>query len=50
MATTCVYYGSSTAGTKEMARLIDGVVQECEEQGIPTLTDDQFKKLKNEND
>jgi len=48
--TMLVYYGSSTYNTKEMARLIDGVVQECEEQGIPTLTDDQFRKLKNEND
>ena len=44
--TMLVYYGSSTYNTKEMARLIDGVIQECEEQGIPTLTDDQFEKLK----
>ena len=33
-----VYYGSSTYDTKQMSRLIELIVQECKEQGIPTET------------
>ncbi|HCC35129.1 MAG TPA: hypothetical protein DEQ02_05640 [Ruminococcaceae bacterium] len=32
------YFGSSTYDTKEMARLIDGIVSECKELGIETET------------
>ena len=33
-----IYYGSSTYDTKQMSRLIELIIQECEEQGIPTET------------
>lgn len=39
------YFGSSTYDTTEMARLIDGVVQECKELGIETLPDDEVAKM-----
>jgi len=45
-----VYYGSSTYDSKEMARLIDGVIQECQIQNIPTLTIKEFLMLENAND
>lgn len=32
-----LYYGSSTYDTAQMSRLIDMVVQDCEQQGIETL-------------
>ena len=32
-----LYYGSSTYTTAQMARLTDLIIQECEQQGIPTL-------------
>ena len=44
------YYGSSTYDTKEMARLLDAVVTECEELGIPTMTAEEIALLKNDND
>lgn len=44
------YYGSSIYNTKEMARLIDAVINECEELGIPTMTLDEIMLLKNDND
>lgn len=44
------YYGSSTYNTKEMTRLIDAVINECEELGIPTMTLDEIMLLKNDND
>ena len=37
-ATIHAYYGSSTYNSEQMARLIDWLVQEAEEQGIDTLT------------
>lgn len=37
-ATIHAYYGSSTYNSSQMARLIDWLVQEAEEQGIETLT------------
>jgi len=37
--------GSSTYDTKEMSRLIDGLVAECREQGIDTLPPDEFNRM-----
>ena len=42
------YFGSSTYNTKEMARLIDGVVSECKELDIETMTPDELMRLKEE--
>lgn len=39
------YYGSSTYDTKEMSRLIDLVVQECQQLGIETKTKAEIKSL-----
>lgn len=44
------YYGSSTYDTKEMNRLLDAVVSECQELGIPTMTLSEIMMLKNDND
>lgn len=41
-----VYTGSSEYDTKEMAILLDGVVSECKEQGIPTETYEEIERLK----
>lgn len=41
------YFGSSTYDTKQMATLIDGVVSECQELGIDTLSPDEIQDLKN---
>lgn len=40
------YYGSHTYDTKEMSRLIDGVVTECKELGIETLPPNEIKRMK----
>ncbi|MDD4565492.1 MAG: recombination protein NinB [Eubacteriales bacterium] len=42
------FFGSSTYDTKEMATLIDGVVSECKELGIETMTPEELQLLKNE--
>ena len=42
-----LYYGSSTYDTYQQSRLIDLLVQECEQQGIPTILDDDSKKIIN---
>lgn len=42
------YYGSSTYNTKEMSRLIDGVVTDCKELGIETLPPDEIERMKQE--
>ncbi len=42
-----VYYGSSSYSVAEMARLIDGVVSECQDIGIETLPPDELESLKN---
>lgn len=42
------YFGSSAYDTAEMARLIDGVVSECKECGIETLTPQELALLKQE--
>lgn len=40
-----VYYGSSTFDTKEMAVFIDGIVSECHELGIETMTPEQIAAM-----
>ena len=40
-----LYFGSSTYDTAEMSRLIDNVVAECKEQGIPTETPDEIANM-----
>ena len=39
------YYGSSSYDTKSMARLIDLIIQECKEQGIETMSEDELNSL-----
>ena len=41
-----VFKDSSEYNTKEMAILIDGIVQECKEQDIETLPPNELKSLK----
>lgn len=42
------YYGSSTYDTKEFSRLLDGVISEMQEMGIPTpMQEDLDRALKN---
>lgn len=41
------YKGSSEFDTREMAILLDGIVSEARELGIPTETPEQIAKLKN---
>lgn len=40
-----LYYGSSSFNTKQMSRLIDGLVQDCEAVGIPTKSQDEIDSL-----
>lgn len=40
------FYGSSVYDTAEMSRLIDGLVEECKEQGVDTLTPRELEELK----
>ena len=42
------FYGSSVYDTKEMSRLIDNIVTECEEQGIETMPQDELNSLIND--
>lgn len=42
------FFGSSTYDAKEMSVLIDGVVSECKEMGIETMTPDEIARLKSE--
>lgn len=39
------YYGSSSFDKKQMSRLIDGVVQDCQAVGIETKTEAEIKSL-----
>lgn len=41
-----LYYGSSTYDKKQMGDLIDRIVQDCKEIGIPTETPEQIANLK----
>ena len=43
--TYTVLAGSSTYDTKEMSELINGLVSECKEQGIETLTPDELARM-----
>lgn len=43
-----LYYGSSTYDSAQMHRLIELVVQECEQQEIETLTPEELAKLRYE--
>lgn len=40
-----LYYGSSTYDSKQMARLIDNVIQDCEAVGVETMTPDKVALL-----
>lgn len=41
-----VYKGSSEFNTLEMKYFLDGIIQECENVGIPTLTQEQIERFK----
>ena len=41
-----IYKGSSEMDSKEFSVLLDGLISECEEVGIPTLTPDEVEKLR----
>lgn len=41
-----LYYGSSVYDTAQMSRLIDLLIQEAEQQGIPTLRDEADKLVR----
>jgi len=40
-----MYYGTSVYDSKQMARIIDNVIDECKEQGIETLPEEELKQL-----
>lgn len=40
-----LWYGSSVYDTKQMAALIDSLIQEAETLGIPTMREDEYEKL-----
>lgn len=40
-----LYYGSSTYDTAQMSRLLDLIIQECEQQGIHTIRDEAEELL-----
>ena len=44
---SCVvlYYGSSAYDSRQMAQLIDSLIQDAESLGIPTITDEQADRL-----
>lgn len=44
------YYGSSSYNTKEMTRLIDAVIQDCQDLGINTMPLSDIMLLQNDND
>ena len=41
-----IYKRSSAMNSKEFSVLLDGLISECEEVGIPTLASDEVAKLK----
>jgi hypothetical protein len=43
-----VYFGSHTFNTKEMSVFIDGLMSECRELGIPTISDKEAERMVNE--
>ena len=44
------YYGSSTYDRPTMNRLLETIIDDCQEQGIATMTANEIALLKNEND
>lgn len=40
-----LYYGSSVYDTAQMARLLDLIIADCKEQGIPTETPNEIKNI-----
>ena len=42
-----VYKGSSHYDKREMSILIDGIIQECNNLGIATITDEEYERLLN---
>jgi len=40
-----LWYGSSCYNTKQMSTLIDQLIQECNQQGIPTMRDEEVDRL-----
>lgn len=40
-----LYYGTSKYNTKQMSRVIDGLVQDCKGLGIPTLDELEIERL-----
>lgn len=43
-----LYYGSSTYDTSQMSRLIGQMIQDCNEQGIPTQTPRELASIREE--
>ena len=41
-----MYYGSSTYSTRQMARLLDAIVNDCKQCGIETLPPEQSEEMK----
>ena len=41
-----VFKGSKNFSSKEMAIFVDGIISECKEQGIETMTPDEIERLK----
>lgn len=41
-----LYYGSSVYDTAQMSRLLDLIIYDCKEYGIPTETPDQIAEMK----
>lgn len=41
-----IYKGSSEFTTLEMKCFLDGIIQECEQLGIPTLTQNEIERMK----
>ena len=44
-AMVTIYYGSSTYDSGQMSALIDSLIQEAEQQGIPTITPEEEEKM-----
>ena len=41
-----IYKGSSEFDSKEMSIFIDGIIEHCEEQNIPTLTKNEIERMR----
>lgn len=41
-----IYKGSSEFDSKEMSIFIDGIIESCEEQNIPTLTKTEIERMR----